>query len=106
MGQRRYNAPARRGDRDNLTAPVGMTECALRYGEEGSVSRSLLGLVIVLMGAVLLVISVFADPIGIGVNEEYAFGWKQTLGTVVGVSLLVVGYLVWRAAQAPSSLRR
>ena len=73
---------------------------------EVRLSRSLLGLIIVLLGTVLVVISVFADPIGIGVNDEYAFGWKQTLGTVVGVSLVVVGYLVRRAAQGPSSLRR
>jgi hypothetical protein len=77
-----------------------------RNHDEGvSVNRSLLGLVIALAGALLLVLSVFADPIGIGVNEGYTFGWKQLLGTVAGIALVVTGYLVWRAAKAPSASR-
>ncbi len=69
-------------------------------------SRRLLGLAIVVVGALLLLLSVFADPIGIGGGDEFAFGWKQTLGTVAGVLLLIVGYLVWRADRVTSSLRR
>ena len=67
-------------------------------------NRSRLGLVIALAGALLLVLSVFADPIGIG-GAEGGFGWKQLLGTVAGIALVVTGYLVWRAAKAPSTSR-
>ena len=64
-------------------------------------SRKQLGLLIVVAGALLLVLSLLADPLGIGVNEGYVFGWKQAVGTVVGVALVVIGYLV--ARRAPSA---
>lgn len=70
-------------------------------GEGSVLSRRVLGLVIAVIGIALVVLSVFADPIGIGVNEEYAFGWKQALGTAAGASLVVVGLLAWRARRAP-----
>ena len=63
-------------------------------------SRKLLGLVIVIAGALLLVLSLLADPLGIGANEGYVFGWKQAVGTVVGVALVVIGYLVSRRARS------
>ena len=63
-----------------------------------------LGLILIGIGAVLTVLSVLADPIGIGKNEEYVFGWKQALGTAVGVLLAVVGAVVWRrSAESPST---
>jgi uncharacterized protein YfiM (DUF2279 family) len=91
-------------ENETITAPAG-AGMRLHRPEGVSVSRSLLGLVIALAGALFLVLSVFADPIGIGVNEGYAFGWKQLLGTVAGIALVVTGYLVWRAAKAPSASR-
>ena len=63
-------------------------------------SRNLLGLLVVVTGALLLVLSLLADPLGIGVNEGYVFGWKQAVGTVVGVALVVIGYLVSRRARS------
>jgi hypothetical protein len=47
------------------------------------------GILLALAGAALLVVSAFADPIGIGGTDE--FGWKQIAGSVVGVVLLVGG---------------
>ena len=71
--------------------------------EGGTVNRNL-GLILIGIGAVLTVLSVLADPIGIGKNEEYVFGWKQALGTAVGVLLAVVGAVVWRrSAESPST---
>jgi Na+/serine symporter len=58
----------------------------------------LLGVAVLAIGIVVLVLSVFADTIGVGANEEYTYGWKQALGTVLGVALIVIGGLVWRAA--------
>lgn len=48
---------------------------------------------LILLGAVVVVASVFADQlnvIGLGVG----FGWKQLLGAIAGLVLLLLG-LVW-----------
>ena len=68
-------------------------------------SRSSLGLIIAVVGALLLAASLLADPIGIGVNEGYTFGWKQALGTVGGLTLVVTGYLVWQRSKERSAAR-
>jgi uncharacterized membrane protein len=44
------------------------------------------------VGIVLAIISIFADRIGLGVTP--GFGWKQTLGLLIGVALIVLG--LWR----------
>ena len=44
------------------------------------------------LGIVLALVSLFADAIGVG--GEPGFGWKQTLGLVVGVGLVALG--LWR----------
>ena len=63
------------------------------------------GAVIAAAGAVLLVVSVFADPIGIGGTDE--FGWKQIAGAIVGGVALVGGvglmYLPQRAEVEPGA---
>jgi len=47
------------------------------------------GTVVAVAGAVLLVVSVLADPIGVGGTDE--FGWKQVAGAIVGGVVLVAG---------------
>jgi hypothetical protein len=49
-------------------------------------------LVILVVGVVLALVSLFADALGVG--REPRFGYKQAAGLVVGVVLAVVG--VWR----------
>ena len=49
-------------------------------------------LVVLVLGIVLALVSLFADAIGVG--GEPGFGWKQTLGLVVGVGLVALG--LWR----------
>ena len=44
------------------------------------------------VGIVLAFISIFADRIGLGAAP--GFGWKQTLGLLVGSALFVLG--LWR----------
>jgi uncharacterized membrane protein len=44
------------------------------------------------VGALLALISILADKIGLGATP--GFGWKQTLGLVIGIVL--VGLAVWR----------
>jgi hypothetical protein len=64
-----------------------------------------LGAIVATAGAVVLVLSVFADPLGIGGTDD--FGWKQVLGTVVGVVALVGGvvlmYLPQRGEAEPGA---
>lgn len=42
-------------------------------------------------GLLLALASLFADPLGLGATS--GFGWKQTLGLLVGAALVVLG--VW-----------
>ena len=45
------------------------------------------------LGAVLILVAVFADSLGLG--REPRFGWKQGILLVVGLAL-VVGGVLWR----------
>ena len=49
-------------------------------------------LVMVVVGVLLALLSLFADVLGVG--AEPRFGWKQTVGLVVGVALVAIG--LWR----------
>ena len=49
-------------------------------------------LVVLVLGIALALVSLFADAIG--VVGEPGFGWKQTLGLVVGVGLVALA--LWR----------
>jgi hypothetical protein len=50
-------------------------------------------LVVFVLGVLLALVSLFADALGVG--GEPGFGWKQTLGLVVGVALAAFGW--WRS---------
>ncbi len=47
-------------------------------------------LVMVVVGVLLALVSVFADALGVG--GEPGFGYKQAAGLVVGVVLAVIGF--------------
>lgn len=49
-------------------------------------------LLIVVVGVFLVLLSLFADAIGVG--GQPGFGWKQTVGLLIGVAL--VGFGLWR----------
>jgi hypothetical protein len=52
------------------------------------------------VGLLLLLIALFADPLGLG--RSPGVGWKQTLGAVVGVLVVVAGaYLLRRGKVSP-----
>ena len=57
--------------------------------------RKRFGATLLVLGAVLLVLSALADPIGIG--DGHGIGWKQITGMVVGAAVIVIGALVLRA---------
>ena len=63
-------------------------------------SSPLLGRVVIGVGLLLLLIALFADSLGLG--RAPGVGWKQTLGAVVGVLVVVVGaYLLRRGKVSP-----
>jgi hypothetical protein len=53
---------------------------------------------ILVFGVVLLLASLFADPLAIGTPHS-GFGWKQVLGTLVGLAITAGGYLLVRRAE-------
>ncbi len=60
----------------------------------------MLARVVIVVGVLLVVISLFADPLGLG--RSPGVGWRQTLGAVVGVLVVVAGaYLLRRGNVSP-----
>jgi hypothetical protein len=58
---------------------------------------------LVVIGLIVLALAAFADPIGIGGDED-AFGWKQWGGVVVGGTATAAGLvLFWRQRTGSSS---
>lgn len=55
----------------------------------------ILALAFIVVGLLLGLVSAFADQMGLGAGGS-GFGWKQLLGLVVGVILLVVGIVLFR----------
>ena len=60
----------------------------------------LLAIAFIVVGALLALISAFADQIGFGAPGS-TFGWKQLLGTVLGAILLVAGVILLRQPDQP-----
>ena len=51
--------------------------------------------IVIVVGALLVLISLFADQMGLG--RAPGFGWRQFLGVVVGALVILAGgYLWWR----------
>jgi nitrate reductase gamma subunit len=55
--------------------------------------RTRMAWVLVALGAALVALSALADPIGLGDAE--GIGWKQSIGMVAGVVVLVAGVGLW-----------
>ncbi|OGP93251.1 MAG: hypothetical protein A2157_20130 [Deltaproteobacteria bacterium RBG_16_47_11] len=53
-----------------------------------------LGSILTGIGIVLLLVSVFADPLGIG--GYLGFGYKQIIGAVLGIVIGIIGALLYR----------
>jgi hypothetical protein len=52
------------------------------------------GWILIAAGVILFLVSAFADTLGLG--AEARFGWKQTLGVLVGLAAVVAGVYVRR----------
>ena len=62
-------------------------------------STKTIGLILIVLGVIIAVISATADVIGLGNQVQMGFGWRQQLGTAVGVVVAVVG--IWLALRKP-----
>ena len=51
------------------------------------------------IGVLLLLLSVFADPLGLGRNP--GFGWLQWLGVVIGALVILAGLYLRRRKTSP-----
>jgi hypothetical protein len=61
------------------------------------------GFAIVAFGVLLTIASLFADPLALGMPGT-GFGWKQILGTFLGLAIAGLGWLVlYRTAQADAA---
>ena len=56
-------------------------------------SRRMQGIVLMIVGVVVIVGSLAADALGVGMQA--GIGWKQALGALVGVILVGVGAWYW-----------
>jgi LPXTG-motif cell wall-anchored protein len=64
------------------------------------VDNPMLAWVVIGIGALLVLVALFADPLGLG--RSPGFGWRQTLGVVVGALILLGGlYLRRRKRLSP-----
>jgi drug/metabolite transporter (DMT)-like permease len=52
------------------------------------VNRTLLGVLLAVLGIALVVVSALADQLDLG---PHGFGWKQTSGVIAGVVLALAG---------------
>lgn len=52
-----------------------------------------LGIVLLVIGVIILLLSLLANFIGVG--SAPGFGYKQITGTVVGVIVAIVGYVLF-----------
>lgn len=56
--------------------------------------------IVMVVGVLVVIIAALADRLGLG--RSPGFGWRQTLGVVIGVVVLLVGfYLRRRRTPAP-----
>jgi len=64
-----------------------------------SMSTKTIGLILIVLGVIIAVVSAAADVIGLGNQVQMGFGWRQQLGTAAGVVLALVG--IWLATRKP-----
>jgi hypothetical protein len=67
--------------------------------EAGGMNTRTIGIVVLVVGVILLLVSLGADLIGVGTRN--AFGYKQIIGTVVGGVLAIGGIVLMTRKAAP-----
>ena len=57
-------------------------------------NNPMLAWVLIGIGAILVLIALFADPLGLG--KSAGFGWKQWLGVLIGALVILAGFYLRR----------
>jgi hypothetical protein len=52
---------------------------------------------VLVIGILITLVSIFADPLALGLPHS-GFGWKQTLGTIIGLCITAFG--LWLTTRA------
>jgi membrane associated rhomboid family serine protease len=68
--------------------------------------RRTLAIVLIVAGIALALVSVLADPLGLGSTKNEGFGGKQIFGLVVGLALAGYGVLQLRRPRRRRRRRR
>jgi hypothetical protein len=58
-----------------------------------------LSLILIVVGVIILLVSLFADQIGIGGYP--GFGFKQMIGTIIGLVIIIIGLILQRRYKTP-----
>jgi uncharacterized membrane protein len=56
-------------------------------------NKKTIGIALLVVGVIVLIVSLAADPIGIGGAD--GFGYKQIVGAIVGVIVAIVGFVLY-----------
>ncbi len=56
--------------------------------------RPMLARVVIGVGVLLVLIALFADPLGLG--KSAGFGWKQGVGVIIGALVMLAGLYLRR----------
>jgi hypothetical protein len=56
-------------------------------------NKKTIGIALIIVGVVVLIVSLAADAIGLG--GVPGFGYRQIIGTIVGIIVAVVGYVLY-----------
>jgi hypothetical protein len=62
-------------------------------------SNPVFGWIVIGVGVLVVVISLFADLLGLG--RSPGFGWRQTLGVVAGALIVLLGVSLRRGKLSP-----
>jgi hypothetical protein len=57
-------------------------------------NNPMLAWVLIGIGAILVLIALFADPLGLG--KSPGFGWRQGLGVIIGALVMLAGLYLRR----------
>jgi membrane associated rhomboid family serine protease len=70
-----------------------------REAKEATMSNPVFAWIVIGAGVFLVLISAFADPLGLG--RSPGFGWRQTLGVIIGALVLAAGLYLRRRKASP-----
>jgi GNAT superfamily N-acetyltransferase len=82
-----------------MTLLLGRISSSSREPTEATMSNPVFAWIVIGIGVLLLLISVLADPLGLG--RHPGFGWIQGLGVVIGALVILAGLYLRRRKASP-----